>query len=61
MCIRDRYYEEYGPGNGVHGLGLADPWPGAPNGTAVDPNGVPVPAPLPPVENRRSILDLFRN
>ena len=55
------YYEEYGPGNGVHGLGLADPWPGAPNGTTVDPNGVPVPAPLPPVENRRSILDLFRN
>ncbi|NIM40883.1 MAG: PBP1A family penicillin-binding protein [Hydrogenophaga sp.] len=55
------YYEEYGPGNGVHGLGLADPWPGAPGGTPVDPNGVPVPAPLPPVENRRSILDLFRN
>ena len=57
------YYEEFGPGNGVHGLGLADPWPGAPTGAEVDPNGVPVaPAPPPtPVENRRSILDLFRN
>ncbi|MGX5649379.1 MAG: penicillin-binding protein [Hydrogenophaga sp. SCN 70-13] len=57
------YYEEYGPGNGVHGLGLADPWPGAPAGAAVDANGVPIapPPPQPPVENRRSILDLFRN
>ncbi|MFP8834613.1 penicillin-binding protein 1A [Hydrogenophaga sp. XSHU_21] len=55
------YYEEFGPGNGVHGLGLGDPWPGAPNGTELDANGVPVAAPLPPVEDRRSILDLFRN
>ncbi|MBX3611766.1 MAG: penicillin-binding protein 1A [Hydrogenophaga sp.] len=55
------YYEEFGPGNGVHGIGLADPWPGAPNGTEVDANGMPVAAPLPAVEERRSILDLFRN
>ncbi len=55
------YYEEFGPGNGVHGIGLGDPWPGAPGGTEVDANGMPVAAPLPQVEERRSILDLFRN
>jgi len=55
------YYEEFVPGRGVHGLGLGDPWPGAPNGTPVDSNGLPVQAPLPQPEERRSILNLFRN
>ncbi|MGE0347654.1 penicillin-binding protein 1A [Hydrogenophaga sp.] len=56
------YYEEYGPGRGVHGLGLQDPWPGAlqPPGE-FDANGMPLTKPPPPVEERRSILDLFRN
>jgi penicillin-binding protein 1A len=45
----------------VHGIGLGDPWPGAPGGMEVDANGVPIAAPLPQVEERRSILDLFRN
>jgi penicillin-binding protein 1A len=56
------YYEEFGPGRGVHGLGLQDPWPGAPAAPVeYDPNtNEPI---KPPVENtdRRSILDLFRN
>jgi len=55
------YYEEFGPGRGVHGLGLQDPWPGAPGGTELDANGVPLAKPPPQVEERRSILDLFRN
>ncbi|MCV0439936.1 MAG: penicillin-binding protein 1A [Hydrogenophaga sp.] len=56
------YYEEFGPGRGVHGLGLQDPWPGAltPPGE-FDANGMPLTRPPPPVEERRSILDLFRN
>jgi penicillin-binding protein 1A len=53
------YFEEFGPGNGVHGLGLQDPWPGAAP-VALDP-AVPQPTPAPPVEDRRGILDLFRN
>ncbi|WP_084360523.1 penicillin-binding protein 1A [Hydrogenophaga palleronii] len=58
------YYEEFGPGHGVHGLGLQDNWPGA---AAVPPpdldaHGVPVAKPpAAPTEERRSILDLFRN
>ncbi|MDZ4104220.1 MAG: penicillin-binding protein 1A [Hydrogenophaga sp.] len=53
------YFEEFGPGHGVHGLGLQDPWPGAAP-IPMDP-AVPQPAPVPPVEDRRGILDLFRN
>lgn len=53
------YFEEFGPGNGVHGLGLQDPWPGAVAPT-VDPASVPS-GPPPVVDDRRSILDLFRN
>jgi penicillin-binding protein 1A len=61
----DWYFEEYGPGKGVRSLGLNDPWPGAVNnetdaadGTAdATTDGAPVLAP----EDRRSILDLFRN
>lgn len=61
------YYEEYGPGNSVHGIGLDDPLPGQ----EIDPsilggvdNRTPQPAqPGTPLrsEDRRSILDLFRN
>lgn len=60
----DWYYEEFGPGRGVSSLGLNDPWPGRPelaappgeSGNMVAPPSVP-----PPPEDRRSILDLFRN
>jgi penicillin-binding protein 1A len=56
------YYEEFGPGRGVHGLGLQDPWPGATVPPAeLDANGVPLAKPPAPTEERRSILDLFRN
>lgn len=56
------YYEEYGPGNSVHGIGLDDPWPGQ----ATDPallGGVESTPPSTPLrsDDRRSILDLFRN
>lgn len=58
------YYEEYGPGNSVHGIGLDDPWPGQ----ALDPaffGGAEAtyPPPSEPLrsDDRRSILDLFRN
>jgi penicillin-binding protein 1A len=53
------YYEEFGPGRGVRGLGLDDPWPGAP-GKETPATEVDAP-PLPESEDRRSILDLFRN
>jgi penicillin-binding protein 1A len=55
------YYEEFGPGNSVHGIGLEDPLPGQ----EVDPGvvGTTEPAPATPQrsDDRRSILDLFRN
>lgn len=58
------YYEEYGPGRGVRGLGLNDPWPGA-AGNASDASATPAAGeatgPTPESEDRRSILDLFRN
>ncbi len=59
------YYEEYGPGNGVRGLGLRDPWPGAAaKGAAAEeaPEGAAGEGGT-PVDNadRRSILDLFKN
>ncbi|MCW5655050.1 MAG: penicillin-binding protein 1A [Hydrogenophaga sp.] len=56
------YYEEFGPGRGVHGLGLQDPWPGSPApAVEYDPNtNQPVKPPM-ANEDRRSILDLFRN
>ena len=51
------YYEEYGPGKGVQSLGMQDPMPGH-TGTEATPGDAPrAPAP----EDRRSILDLFRN
>ncbi|MEX1168150.1 MAG: penicillin-binding protein 1A [Hydrogenophaga sp.] len=49
------YFEEFGPGRGVHGLGLRDAWPGAESDQDFS-------APPPPsAEDRSSILDLFRN
>ena len=50
------YFEEFGPGRGVRGLGLRDPWPG--RGEAERGLNAPPPA---TVEDRKSILDLFRN
>ena len=57
------YYEEFGPGRGVHSLGLQDPLPGAAGAPAeLDAHGVPInKPPAGPTEERRSILDLFRN
>jgi penicillin-binding protein 1A len=49
------YFEEYGPNQGVRGLGLNEPLPGA-----APAMGGPVPRPMEP-SDRRSILDLFRN
>lgn len=53
------YYEEYGPGNSVQSLGLSDPWPGA-SVTLPPGSGNEGTAPQ-PGDERRSILDLFRN
>lgn len=58
------YYEEYGPGRGVRGLGLNDPWPGSPSaGDPASGDQDTGDAGKPPAEgeDRRSILDLFRN
>ena len=51
----DWYFEEFGPGRGVRALGLRDPWPGA-----EAESGLNAPPPA-TVEDRKSILDLFRN
>jgi penicillin-binding protein 1A len=56
------YYEEFGPGRGVRGLGLNDPWPGAPvNDVEAAPAEGEAAGAAPGSEDRRSILDLFRN
>ncbi|MGS5088718.1 penicillin-binding protein 1A [Hydrogenophaga sp. A37] len=56
------YYEEFGPGRGVRGLGLNDPWPGAPvNEAEAAPSAGETTGAAPDSEDRRSILDLFRN
>lgn len=53
------YYEEYGPGQGVQSLGLSDPWPGA---SVTYPPAAPTSGGEETgTEDRRSILDLFRN
>jgi penicillin-binding protein 1A len=57
----DWYFEEYGPGNGVRALGLNDPWPGAASNGAAAPDQAGGAAPALEPEDRRSILDLFRN
>ena len=56
------YFEEYGPGRGVRGLGLNDPWPGA-SGESTQGGTQDGQAPRSSTDNedRRSILDLFRN
>ena len=62
MAGNEWYYEEYGPGRGVRGLGLNDPWPGAtPSENAAAGQEGEAAAPAPEGEDRRSILDLFRN
>jgi penicillin-binding protein 1A len=59
------YYEEYGPGHGVRGLGLRDAWPGAAPSGGTDSEssteGGETPASEAASEDRRSILDLFKN
>ena len=54
------YFEEFGPGQGVRGLGLNDPWPGASPTNSPTPQ-TPEGATTPESEDRRNILDLFRN
>ena len=55
----DWYYEEFGPGQGVHGLGLQDPWPGSQvESDVTSPEAATQPN---ATEDRRTILDLFRN
>lgn len=55
----DWYYEEFGPGQGVHGLGLQDPWPGSQvESDITSPEAATQPN---ATEDRRTILDLFRN
>ncbi len=55
------YFEEFGPGNGVRGLGLSDPLPGAASGDPSSPDQAGSSEPAMEPEDRRSILDLFRN
>ena len=58
------YFEEYGPGHGVRGLGLNDPWPGTSSGESAAGSAQEGEAGIRPAgesEDRRSILDLFRN
>ena len=59
------YFEEYGPGHGVRGLGLRDPWPGAAaSNTAPGGEGAADSEPGAPAmdsADRSSILDLFKN
>lgn len=61
------FYEEYGPGFGVHSLGMDDPWPGMTENTGSEPvtsgefdgtNSAPQER---REQERRSILDIFRN
>jgi penicillin-binding protein 1A len=52
------YYEEFGPGRGVQSLGMQDPMPGQ---TVPGEPGVNGAGRAPGTEDRRSILDLFRN
>jgi penicillin-binding protein 1A len=57
----DWYFEEYGPGQGVRGLGLSDPLPSAaPSATPTVTPDTPT-NPSMDASDRRSILDLFRN
>lgn len=57
----DWYYEEYGPGHGVRGVGLNDPWPGAaePGLSSSEEPGLAAPGVEP--DDRRRILNMFRN
>ena len=58
------YFEEYGPGHGIRGLGLRDPWPGAAGGgeaATESTNDAGGEAPAMDSADRRGILDLFKN
>jgi penicillin-binding protein 1A len=70
----DWYYEEYARGNGVSSLGLSGDSAGRPAGPSgeqapgvpgdpamMNSNGLPPPVAPAPADERRSILDLFRN
>jgi len=55
------YYEEFGPGNSVGGLGLRDPWPGGEAQTGGGDSEGAVNAPTVDSTDRSSILNLFRD
>jgi len=59
------YYEEYGPGQSVRGIGLRDPWPGAANagsaGSEAGNSEAGADGPAMDSADRSSILDLFKN
>jgi penicillin-binding protein 1A len=55
------YYEEFGPGNSVGGLGLRDPWPGGEAQTGGGDSEGAVNAPTVDNADRSSILNLFRD
>lgn len=55
------YYEEFGPGNSVGGLGLRDPWPGGEAQTGGSDSEGAVNAPTVDNADRSSILNLFRD
>jgi len=55
------YYEEFGPGNSVGGLGLRDPWPGGEAQTGGGDSEGAVNAPTVDSADRSSILNLFRD
>jgi penicillin-binding protein 1A len=54
------YYEEYARGAGISSLGLKDPAVSEPDSSGQPVQGVPISV-LPPADERRRILDLFKN
>jgi penicillin-binding protein 1A len=55
------YYDEYASGGGVRSLGLGDPLPVKPGDVDGTANGGATPGTSSPTEEKKSILDLFRN
>ena len=52
------YYQEYAQGAGVSSVGMQDAGTGQPSSPPAAGNGIEV---LPPTEERKRILDLFKN
>ena len=54
------YYEEYARGEGVRSVGLRDAAPAAPDASSQPAPSTPISV-LPPVDEKKRILDLFKN